>query len=324
MIPPGWTVEMKNVLSLLRKHKAVLSAAAAVTLLLFSCAGVPEQGENVTGYGMLPATSDIIISADVQGNRILIEPVLDAFASAIPGDMAEEFITRTDRIWAGIEIEGPEGQAEFKSSIVAGGNYPRGLINWALCWDPGWQNTTYRLPPDETYQLSYWASGDSDNQIAVPGDSYLLASSGRIGEMLTAWAGGGAGGAGGSLQDLTPGVRISVKGLSPEEYAVFIPELKKAPIDSLEIFLEHSGEYYILSGEFRMDGKANAMLFTTLFRALAVAAKDLEGNRLFPKLHEIKIDRVESSIVLGGMKIPEDFAVSVENGWLEALGIRKD
>ncbi|MBI9106021.1 MAG: hypothetical protein JEZ04_04700 [Spirochaetales bacterium] len=316
---------MKNVLSRLkgRSLNKLLRAAviAALAVIFFSCAAIPEKAEMWSGAELLPEAVNIVISTRVEGNLELIQPVLEVMADSIPSEMSEDFLERTSVIWAGLElIDGSDGK--FRNSIAAEGDYPKGLIEWGLCWNADWKKEKFNPIPGGNFEMVYWDDEKSGNQIALPASDYMLASSGAMEEMLTSWAGGAVpSGREWIDAEAASDVTIMTKGLSQEEYSRFVPELKKVPIESLILFMKRSGDDYLISGTFHMDSPGNAFLFAAIFRTLIVTAKTPEGKRQFTNLKEIKIEKNNNDVVLEGMRLPAETVAAIEREWLILAGV---
>ena len=315
-----WNVVTKNVLLLLKKHKQFLQAAVVITAGLFvlSCQSIPQRPEMESTVQLLPESSDVVIRVNVEQNRELIEPVMVALGGGVPDNLAEDFIDRTDTVWAGLDFTtDEESSTTFKSSIVAVGDYPKGLIDWGLCWDSSWSKA-------ESGIMKYWAEDDGDNQLALPTDKYLLASSGCIDEMLGAWV----------ERRTTPvnaywleseesaDITVMTRNLTPEDYGMFIPELTRVPIESLVLSLTRVEDDYLISGRFQMSNAVSALLFATLFRTMIVAAKNDSGERVFEDRREIKIQNIKNDVLLEGMKLPVEAVADTELKWLFATGLQ--
>lgn len=313
---------MKNVLSRLKERSLFISRAAVLTAaaaLFFSCAAIPEKAEMPSNAGLLPESVNILISTKVENNLELIQPVLELMAESIPDNMSEDFLERTDRIWAGLEFT---DEGSFRQSVAAEGDYPKGLIEWGLGWDSGWEKEKYKPLPGENYEMSYWEQLQGDNQLAFPSKDFLLASGGDIEEMLTSWS-DGAVSAGSEWVgcEAVSDVTIMTRGLSQEEYSKFIPELTKVPIESLIISLKRSGNDYLISGVFHMDSGVNAFLFATIFRTLIITAKTPEGDRQFTSPKDIRVEKDGNDVILEGMRLPALTVAEVERGWLSLAGV---
>ena len=128
---------MRNALLRLKKHKLIQKAAvlAAASFFIFSCKSVPEKTAMESSVQLLPQGSDVIIRADMNKSRDLVEPVLNMLGGSIPEKISKEFVERTETVWAGIDFDAEKAAG----SIVAEGDYPKGLVNLGLCWDSGWK-----------------------------------------------------------------------------------------------------------------------------------------------------------------------------------------
>ena len=112
------------------------------------------------------------------------------------------------------------------------------------------------------------------------------------------------------------------RNLGPEEYAAFVPQLKRLPIESIILSLKRDEDNYLISGRFYMDTEANAFLFATLFRTMIITAKDRDGNRMFENPREIEIVKDGRDVVLDGMVLSVGEAAAVEQNWLGSLGMQ--
>jgi hypothetical protein len=308
------------------KSFGTLTGAAVFSALLFSCAGLPEKAELESSVQLLPDSSNIVISAGVDNNRELIEPVLEALGGSIPGDLAEDFLERTDRVWAGLELPGNSGLPEeqrFVNSISARGSYPRGLIEFGLFFNSGWKKDRFKAIGGIGAGLPYWRELEGNNQIAFPSNDYFLASGGKLDEMLSNWYGGGSFKADAEFlrAEKDSDVLVQTRGLSAEEYAVFVPELKRVPFNSMLLKLRRHDDSYEISGKFELDSGVNAFLISTILRALVITARDEEGKRLFTDLKQIKIAQEGSDVILEGMVLPVEVVVKTEIEWLLLAGI---
>lgn len=318
---------MKSAVSPLKKlnHVKIIRAAAltAAAIFFFSCAAVPEKAEMPSSAGLLPESVNVVISTRVDGNRELIEPVLEVMAGSIPEDMAEIFLDRTDRIWAGLELSPEAGDAGmFKSSIAAEGDFPKGMIEWGLCWNGEWNKELYKPDLEGNYEMVYWDSPDAGNQIALPSKDFILASSGDMSEMLGAWSMGARSASGEFAEaERAADVTIMTRGLSKEDYGGFVPELVRVPIESLVLSMKRTGGDYVISGRFHMDSAVNSFLFATIFRTLVITAKTPDGKRRFTNLKEIVIKQEDSDVILEGLRISAEEAVETEIKWLSAAGV---
>jgi len=318
---------MKNVLSDLRKlnFSIIFRAAstAALCVFFFSCAGVPERAEMQSSAELLPESVNVVISTRVEGNSELIQPVLEIMADSIPSDMSEDFLARTKGLWVGLELSDGDDEAMFRSSLAAEGDYPKGLIEWGLCWNADWGKERFNPIPEENYEIVYWDDEKSGNQIALPSNNFLLASGGAIEEMLCSWAGGGVpSGREWIDSETSADVTIMTKGLSQEEYSRFVPELKKVPIESLIIAMKRVDDDYLISGTFHMDSAVNSFLFAAIIRTLVVTAKTPEGKRQFTNLKEIKVEKDGNDVTLDGMRLPAYRLAEIEREWLALAGVK--
>ncbi len=310
---------MRNVLSRLKRHKRgveVLMASASM-LIIFSCQTIPEKADQRSSVQLLPKGADIIISADVQNNLELIEPVIEALGESVPDNLAKEFTERTDTVWAGLDFNSDTGKTV--TSIAAEGSYPVGMINWGLKWDRGWVKQKYSFEPELDASMNYWTDERNSNQIALPSREYMLVSSGNIEEMLSSWAFDKNGIDNGEWLQMESGsdVTIMTRNLTPEDYGRFIPEFKRVPLKSLILSLNRADGYYLISGRFHMDSNSNAFLFSTIFRMLVLAAKDEEGNKLFPDIKAVKIKMEDSDVVISGIKLKVENLVETEKKWMD-------
>ena len=312
----------KNVLFRLKKHNFILKAAAlaAASVFIFSCRSVPMQAEKEDLAGLLPESSDVIIRADIKNNLELIQPVLDQFKEQVPDNFADEFIQRSDTVWAGLDIQKADDSEssllEVKNSIAVQGDYPKGMINWGLCWDKNWKKSGDAF--------KYWNEKDGQMQVAVPTDKLFIASSGSIEEMV--------------MQLYQPEPRlvftdlpgtakdadvfIAAYGLQPEDYGSFVPELERVPLKTIYLQLDREEDLYNISGRFEMDSEMSAFLMAAIFRTMIISAKDEAGARLFPNPREIVIKMDGSYVVLSGMRLGVETVAATEQKWLLAAGIR--
>jgi hypothetical protein len=240
-------------------------------------------------------------------------------SDSIPSELSEDFLELTNMIWAGLELT---DSGEFRSSIAAEGDYPKGLIEWGLWWNADWGKESFNPLPEGNYELVYWDDKLSENQVALPSSDYILASGGDLEEMLESWA-GGAVPSSAEWNNAEEGADITImtRGLTQEEYSMFVPDLKKVPIESLVLSLKRVGEDYLISGTFHMDTAVNSFLFATIFRTLVITAKTPEGKRQFTDLKEIKIEKDGTDVVLKGMKLPVERIAGIEKEWLGLAGI---
>ena len=318
----------RNALSRLKKYKPYKNAVLLIAAVLFivSCRSLPPKAELESSVQLLPEGSDVIIRADIQNNRELIEPVLTGLSGDMPEKLSKDFLDRTATVWAGLDFDadGPEGNA-FSSSIAARGDYPKSFLDFGLFWDPGWKKRYFIPATEDSVKMPYWNEKKGPNQLAVPADDLILASSGGIGEMLSAWADPPESAVSREWleSENTADVTIMTRNLSPEDYAKFVPELKKLPLQSMILSLVRIEDEYLISGIFHMDSAVNAFLFSTLFRALVVSAKTEDGERRFVNLKEIKIDKDGNDVILNGMKISVSEAAEIETKWIGSAGFLK-
>ena len=290
-------------------------------LLAVSCKTVPDTSELASVSMLIPEDSDVIIKADIDANRELIEPVLALFQDT-PEKLTADFLDRTDTVWAGLDLN--SGDSRFRSSIVAEGEYPRWIIDFTLFWDPAWKKERFKPVPDQSLVLPYWYEKEGVNQLAFPEKRYMFASSGSMEELLFRYS-----------SDTTVSVpyewleserssdiTIMTRNLGPEEYAAFVPQLKRLPIESIILSLKRDEDNYLISGRFYMDSEANAFLFATLFRTMIITAKDRDGNRMFENPREIEIVKDGRDVVLDGMVLSVGEAAAVEQNWLGSLGMQ--
>ncbi len=312
---------MRNVLLRLKKHKMLKWAAviAAASFFILSCQSVPEKAGMESSVQLLPSGSDVIIRADISKSRDLVEPVISMLGGSIPEKIAQDFIERTETVWAGLDFDAEQSTG----SIVAEGDYPGGLINWGLCRDSDWKKHKYSTEPELDMKLPYWEQKSGRSQLSIPVNEYLLASGGQIEEMLRLWA----------IKNNKPAdpewmeaernsdVTIMTRNLTPEDYGRFIPELTRVPLKSLILTLNRIDSDYLFSGRFHMDSELSAFLFSTIFRALVIAAKDANGERMFPDLKQVKIIMDGSDVVLNGMKLPAETVAATVQKWFAAAGM---
>ena len=325
-----WNAVMMNAASLLKRRNRFLKtgAAAAVLVLLLilnGCAGIPERAESVSNVQLLPPGAKIIIYASVEENRELIEPAMEILGSELPEDLRTEFLARTDRLWAGIvpvssagtESAEPVQQPEF--SLVASGDYPASTISFSLGVSPEWKKNRLKSESGGS-SFSYWQNSRSEQQISIPEKSLILASSGKISEMAEAWTGGGAVPAYSWLEaETSSDVVIQTAGMLPEEYAAFIPEFKKLPIEAVQLRLKRNGEEYLISGSFYMTSEVNAFLFSVMIRASIIAAKNADGSRMFETPREIEVVKDGAAVKLKGMKLPVSVLAATEKNWIGVM-----
>ncbi len=300
-----------------------LSTAVLAAMLVYSCASIPEKAVMESSVQLLPSGTDVIIRADVEKNRELIEPVLAMF-EGLPENLTEEFLARTETVWAGLDFNGAADGKTFGSSVVAFGDYPKGAIDWGLFWDSSWEKHSYNPLPAANANLPYWKSRKDGNQLVFPNKKYMMASAGEIEEMLDSWADGGSGNVDAAWleSESDADVTIMTRNLSPEDYAVFIPEFKKVPIESLILSMRRSEDIYTISGRFRMDSEVSSFLFSALFRTLVVTAKDPDGQRLFENPRTIKIQKDGPDVVLENMQLPVRNVTGIESEWLGSAGMK--
>ncbi len=325
-----WNAVMMNAASLLKKRKRFLKtgAAAAVLVLLFilsGCAGIPERAESVSNVQLLPSGAKVIIYASIEENRELIEPAMDILGSELPEDLREEFLDRTDSIWAGIvpvssaEPENAEIIQEPGFSMVASGDYPSSTIGFSLGISPDWKQNKLKSDTGSS-AFSYWQSKHTAQQISIPEKSLILASSGKISEMADSWSNGGSVPGYGWLEaETSSDVVIQTGGMLPEEYAVFIPEFKKLPIETVQLRLKRSGDEYLISGSFYMNSEVNAFLFSVMMRASVIASKNPDGSRMFENPREIEIVKDGAAVKLKGMKLPVSVLVDTGKNWIGVM-----
>ena len=328
---------MRNVLLSLRKHRinkhSILKLCLSASLLLFavSCRTVPQNADMESSAALLPEGSDVIIRADLEKNLELIEPVLALFSN-LPPELTGEFLERTETLWAGLDFDtrAPTDDSwmpspTFNSSIVARGDFPDSIIEWGLCWDAGWKKENYKPIPEENMRLPYWYEKEGVNQISVPNDNYLFASSGSIEEMIGNWSSQTQRSVSREWieSEQTADVSIMTRNLSQEDYGLFIPQFKRVPLESLILSLVRADDEYLISGRFHMDSEVSAFLFATLFRTMVISAKDENGVKLFENPRDISIKKDGSDVVLDGMLLPAANVAAVEAGWLSTAGLKQ-
>lgn len=325
----------RNVLFHLLKRNIIKAAVlAAASVFIFSCQSVQQQNalklsERPEPAAMLPKSSDILLKIDVRNNQEIISRVLEIFEGQIPGEILEKFIERSDTVWAGLDLTSDMNRGEItdgnisskagtrpfvNSSIIVEGDFPKGLINWGLCWDRGWKK--------RGEQYRYWNEKEGVMQIAVPSDDLFFASAGCIDEMMNGLYLPSADAAPVEVlmdQD-SADIIIATRNIKPEEYALFVAELKKIPLRGVILRLKRNDEQYAISGVFEMEDQVSAFLFAALFRTLIIAAKDEAGERLFPQPRDIKIQMDGSDVTLDGMIMDVESILRTENNWLEAAG----
>ena len=292
-------------------------------LLAVSCRTIPERVEPESVSMYIPAGADVIIRADIDTNTELIEPVLALFED-MPENITEEFLGRTEEVWAGLDLN---GQPPFiESNMVAGGEYPVGAISTALWWNPEWKKGLFKPQPEENYSIEYWYEKEGINKIAFPEKRYMFASSGDITDLLTNWSSG-------SMVSVpiewleyekTTDVTIMTRNLSPEDYGSFVPQLKRMPIESIILGMKRIDDDYIISGRFYMDSDKSAFLFATFFRTMILTAKEADGSRLFDNPREIEIRNDGSNILINNMKLTVAQTAVIEGQWMGTAGMESE
>jgi hypothetical protein len=151
------------------------SAAAAVLLLLASCATVPKRSPS-EWLGVLPVDATMYVSFSVKGSADLVRKALKG-AGADFQDVGS-LMDRTDRLVAAVTLA--KG-APTRFNVAALGSYPSGIIGMRLRGNKEWTETT-------TPSGKYWQWSKAGIQMGIPNDGILLASNGGIERLLAQWA----------------------------------------------------------------------------------------------------------------------------------------
>lgn len=157
-----------------RRHRRSPAAfiACAAAIVLGACASAPPSVQ-LRPESLLLTDYASWFAADIDGNRELIEYVLDELDSDLGAVVA-----RTDRIAGGVRLL--PGDA-FELSAVAAGRYPRGGVQLALTLDRGFERARAQV---DGRRPVYFRERNGFIQLAVPASDYLYLSTGRVLEML--------------------------------------------------------------------------------------------------------------------------------------------
>jgi hypothetical protein len=151
------------------------AAAAAVLMLLASCATVPQRSPS-EWLGVLPEDATMYVSFSVTGSADLVRKALK--------DAGPDFqdvgslMDRTKRLVAAVTLR--QG-APARFDIAALGGYPSGIIGLRLRGNKEWTEAS-------TPSGTYWQWSKAGLQMGIPNDGILLASNGGIERLLSRWA----------------------------------------------------------------------------------------------------------------------------------------
>ena len=314
---------MRSALLQLKKYNLIqIILTLSFVSVFYSCVTVPPKADLETDMQLLPSYTDVIIKVDIQSNSEIINPLALSFL----GNMSEKninlFLEKTETVLIGLDYSSNSEDGKSRSSIVAIGDFPKGLIGIGLDSSKEWLGKNYEFKNLSNKGIKYWQAQASNTQLAIPDSKTILASTGDIEQVFTAWA----------EKPNTPvskewlyseansDISILTRNLGPEDYGKFIPELKKVPIESLLLSLKRNNESYEISGKFYMESEASAFLFSVLFKTMILVTKDDNGEKLFPDRKLIKIKKEKKAVILEGMVLPIEEILKNQNKWLNLDG----
>lgn len=265
-------------------------------VFLFSCATV-ERAVPPSGPDLLPGGGDLYISLDVEKSRDAAGELFLPFL----GDekLINTFLDKTDRVSLALFTSGksPQGFA-----LSAQGNYPVSAISWGLSINREWE-LVHKKP------RIYKQKGTPLN-LSLPDSRTLLASSGYMEEMISAYSEGGGMG----MPSRVAGV------LSSAEFGFYAPVIPPVLAEGIGIdprliktdgiiavFKNRNEEGYSLSAEILMKSEREARALNALLRLAVLAGRksqDLTG-RPFP-MYDARVDFAGSSVFVEGISFTEE------------------
>lgn len=150
------------------------AAAAAVLIVLTSCASVPKRSPS-EWLGILPADATLYVSFSVKGSADLVKKALKGAGPDFQDVGA--LMDRTDRMVAAVTLT-KGTPARF--NVAALGNYPSGIIGMRLSGNKEWKES-------KTPSGKYWQWSKAGLQMGIPNNGILLASNGGIEQLLSRW-----------------------------------------------------------------------------------------------------------------------------------------
>ncbi|MDC7124553.1 MAG: hypothetical protein PQJ46_03245 [Spirochaetales bacterium] len=310
---------VKNVLSPFRKHNKYLKAAVLLSAAIFSfsCTTVSIQDEVSSNSQLLPEESNIVIKADLEPNKELVNSVVAAIDSPSVTNIQKKFLNRTDSVWAGITLdETSEGTDSFNGSFIFEGRYPSSIISIGMAND-SWTKDYFVSESESTKRLKYWKEKEGNIQVAVPQNDLLCVSTGNIDKICYSIL----------ERDYTPvssewlnfernsDIAIMVKNLEPQQFASFVPEFKKIPLESVFLSMRKIQSSYDITGIFHMENEINAALFTALFKIMVLSAKTETGEKMFKDRKAVNIEKKGKDVVVTGMLLPTETITSIVINW---------
>jgi hypothetical protein len=277
------------------------------------CATVPADMPRGHWVGILPKESDVYVHIVHAKTNPLLKSALRRAGLLTPEmDLALDY---TAESYAGIELmrKGPP-----RVSLVCLGSYPTLLMDIALCCDQRWQRES---APGPGGPIAYWKNPESGLEVAWPQGYLVLASWGRVADMLPRVAAP-------PVRALSPEL-ISV--MEKSELCFILPiGIDSRVLESLNLDLqkvsiaeayvsatlepapataataatpaptpipEAAGQYR-LRAVFTIANETGARFFSTLFKGLLVVMLRRAKIESAGKLQRISVDRQGSTVAM--------------------------
>lgn len=287
-----------------------------LVLLFFSCQSLPVRVPTEGYAGLLPRDAKLKASLALEESGGLFAALLSLTETAVP----EQFLQYTSRIYLALDDLPEPGAPGMAPALIALGDFPRTALDIALWWDKAWESGESAETP-----FALWINRESGLCLANPDGKVLFAAYNRpvLEQMLEDYHAGGNPSEEPGNPSEEPGNRmmeesaavVAFPALDGDLRRTLMPSLDRVPVESLVIGLERYESGYRGTMVFRMDSERNASILATLLRFALLAAKDQEGERLFPEPQFIELTTAERYVTAAGLPLPEEYLLSVAAGF---------
>lgn len=278
---------------------------AAAALLLASCATAPVRSPS--GWmGVLPSDETMYVSVSVPPSSAVIKKLLKDTGP----DTAEvlQIVDRTDRVVLGVRLV-PHQQPRF--TAVAIGRYPASIIGCRLSGNREWKRV-------KTASGTYWQSGKTGLQVAVPGRDAVLAANGELPTLLPRYGSPVA-------PRIPPDVALDME---HADLVLYLPELPggiaqagttHVPIQEVWLDAAKDATGYAVTGTANTGSEREAKLVALVLRLALVAWMRSEGlPNTAERLKPVSISADGTQVKMSGLSFTDEEIVPLFLSLLKA------